>query len=229
MSSENLVKLVNLWSEFEKSNPEGEIEAFCRYYLMQQNLDPSGRVVPSSFIQGKLGRMLGRLYKFSLFYSKKALGSIKINNLENFIYLASIEELGTPGKSELIRHCLSEFTSGIGIITRLLNKKWITEYNYKEDARVRKVKLTPKGEKVLYESYPEMAKIGIMVFCAFSEEEMQLFWQLGKKLDDIHTDIYPDAKDKSMEQLLDMVGANAKIAVKQNSTKKSTKKKPGRK
>ena len=208
MSSEKLISLVNLWGEFEKKNPEGGIMEFCRYCLQKEQL--AGDSKQRLELQGKMGKMLGKLYRFAVFYSKKGLGKVRAKNLDNFIYLASIRELGSPRKSDLIQHCQSEFTSGIGIINRLLQKKWINEQTDPEDARTKRVMLTPEGMAVLGECFPQMAKIGTMVFYPFSEEEIQMFLQLGKKLDDLHSEIYRDAKDKSMDELIAMADKKLK-------------------
>lgn len=203
MSDDRLIELVTAWVEFEQSNEGGDVATFCRYYLMRDAVDST--TADRIELQSRAGRLLGKLYRFAEFYAKTVLSNIEISSLTNFIFLASVAELGDPRKSEVIEYCQWEVTSGFSVLKRLAKKEWILEVDDEEDARTKRVVLTEAGRAVLFESFPEMAKVGTILCRPFSEDEMHMFLHLGEKLGLPHTAIYPEARGRSATEILEMM------------------------
>ncbi|NJO02322.1 MAG: winged helix DNA-binding protein [Bacteroidia bacterium] len=210
-----LVELVNRWHTYESSNPGVEIADFCRYYLAQQKqipLSDSGLLPEEAdmSLESELARAVGRLTRFSYFYSKKALAELNLNNLEDFLYLLSVQMMGTPRKSELIRNHLSEFTSGIEVIKRLTRLELLYEFQDPDDKRSKRLRITEKGQQILRECFPPMEKVAHLVFGFLTEDEKHIVLHLLDKLDHIHSDLHPQIRNKSWDET--QAQAQAKLA-----------------
>jgi len=191
--SQQLVALVNSFHAFEQENPQGEIADFCRYYLAKQDLEATPQLnSPHQHIplDGRLGKILGRLSRFSIHYAKRKLAEIHLQNVEDFGYLATLHDLGTPKKSELITAMLSDFTTGIEVIKRLQKLGFVEEFPDEHDKRSKRLAITPEGEETLRHSYPIMQGVGRSVFSVLSADEKAILLQLVEKLDRYHTEMY---------------------------------------
>lgn len=230
MNQDNkIVNLVNLFHKYLEHNPDAEIEDFCRQHLMQQKTSKQaneantlhfiekieqnnplteeeckglGKPFDVPFpIESRLGKAVGRLFKFILMYSRKGLASLELNNLEDFVYLGTILEKGTPKKSEIIQENLSEFSSGIEVLKRLTNVGFLYEFQDEQDRRSRRVGITPKGIEVLQACFPIMRQVGDLAFGNLMEDEKEIALQILDKMDRFHTQHYEHTKQKEFEEL----------------------------
>ncbi len=195
-----VVDLVNLWAAYEAENPDLTIEAFCIKYLAENEQRPIHAADQYEIpINGQLAAMIGRLNKYASMYFKKALAHVGMDNLEDWIYLISLQDMGTPKKSELIYEMLSEFPSGIDIIKRLVKSDLVEEFPDEQDKRSKRLKITDKGTAVLFESFPYMEKVGSMAFDTMRESEKTMVLNALKRLDNFHTQHYKNIRNAEFE------------------------------
>ena len=206
---QKLVELVNLWAKYEEENPGSEIRDFCVAYLTEQEAQaPAVRGTAGglpSDLNARLGKGIGRLTRFSALYAKKALQDLPLNNIEELIYLAHIQYMGQPKKSELIYEMLSEFPSGIDIIKRLAAMALVDEFPDAHDKRSKRLRITPEGQTVLAQCMPRLAQIGAMAFQPLRHLEKLMLAQLLEKLDDFHAAHYKSARNTDFEAVYRMV------------------------
>lgn len=196
------VELVNAWAAFELNNPNAEIVDFCNYYLLGNQNQEEGRVQDQFQSPVRdLGEVITRLYKFTQFYTKKGLEKTELNSIEEFGYLGYIITMPSPTKSEIIHQHLNEFTTGVEILKRLMNKKLITEFKHESDKRSKKLKATALGIQTFMQAVNEMKTIGEIVFCLLSNDEMKTIYRLLKKLDEIHTQEFHLNKGRDLSQI----------------------------
>ncbi|TAH21020.1 MAG: MarR family transcriptional regulator [Cytophagales bacterium] len=196
-----LIELVNIWGEYEEKNPNLTIEEFCVSYLAEnapQTIHESDdKNIP---INGQLAALVGKLNKYASLYCKKALAYVGLDNIEDWIYLISLHEMGTPKKSELIYEMLSEFPSGIDVIKRLVKAALVEEFPDEQDKRSKRLKITQKGIAVLYESFPYMNKVGSMAFDTMTEGEKTMVLNVLKRLDNFHAGHYKNIRNAAFEE-----------------------------
>jgi len=198
------VELVRLWGEYEKENPEGTIETFCRHVLASSI--KKERAIPSQLqmhpdLNGALIKTISRIGKFQEIYTKKALAGTGLDQIEEFGMMAAIFNLKNPPKSEAIFTNMLELSSGTNILIRLKNKQMISEYADAEDRRVKRLQLTKKGEKVLKEAKEKILKVVNMLTRRMGDEDKLLCLQL---LSPIETSFFPliqKQKNKSFEEI----------------------------
>lgn len=199
-----LVKLVNLFHEYEQAHPGCELEEFCRHYLAMQKLAQEAN--QSKYIEGfsksaHLVSLIARLERFANIYTKKVLVDSPIDNTEDIIYLMVLKEMGAPRKSELIAENLSEFSTGVEVIRRLVKAKYATEFPDPDDRRSKRVKITPQGEAILYQIYPNLERAAQIATNSLRPEEIDLLIQMLQRLDLHHTEVYNDIRQKTLDEV----------------------------
>jgi MarR family transcriptional regulator, lower aerobic nicotinate degradation pathway regulator len=196
-----LVELVNIWAKYEEINPDLTIEDFCVHYLAEHTQAPAHeddhKDIPTN---GLLAALIGKLNKYASLYCKKAIENFGLRNIDDWIYLISLQEMGTPKKSELIYAMLSEFPSGIDIIKRLLTLELIEEFPDEQDKRSKRLKITPKGLQTLVASLPYMEKVGNMAFDTMNESEKKIVLNIFKRLDNYHAGHYKTVRNLEFEE-----------------------------
>ncbi|HVX51166.1 MAG TPA: hypothetical protein VHB48_13455, partial [Chitinophagaceae bacterium] len=133
------VELVNKWGEFEEKHPDGTIEDFCRYLLIQQRENENtrplvGGVVPNNN-PGLLLKIMGRIHKMNAAYAAMALEGTGVSQLEEFGTLLSIQQFAGMKKTEIIYSNLFELSSGTDMLARMIKKGYINETPDAEDRR----------------------------------------------------------------------------------------------
>lgn len=214
MASHPVIELVKAYERFEQHQPGGDLDAFCRDYLdrhRRAGTEPAPPAVPLPHDAtpppgDSLGMYVGRLYKFMLFYSRKAMVAMPLDNFEDFGYLATLHFEGEMRKSELIQHNVSEFTTGTNVINRLLKRGLVDEFPDPTDARSKRVRINPTGEKLLRDCLPPMWQIEHLLFGVLTEEEKRQACDLLAKAEQFHTAQYPALRTASREEILRRLG-----------------------
>jgi len=210
--SDKIVELVNLWHAFEKENPKAEIQDFCKSYLLGVNEEKQPVIkFTKENPRGKvLGKALNRLSKMSIFYSKKNLVELELKTLEDFVFLRNLTELGPLTKKQLIDAHITEYTTGIEIIKRLIQLGLVKEKENPEDKRATTIYVTTKGKAMLEKCYPYMGQIGSVIFGPLTENEASQLAYMLTKLDTIHTNLYHTQRDASLDELQKIIKAIGK-------------------
>ncbi len=210
--SDKIVELVNLWHAFEKENPKAEIQDFCKSYLlgMNETKQPPIKFTKENPKSKVLGRALNRLSKMAVFYSRKNLVELELKTLEDFIFLRNLDELGPVTKKQLIDAHITEYTSGIEIIKRLIQLGLVKEKENPEDKRATMIFMTAKGKTVMQKCYPYMQQIGSVIFGPLTDEESNLLAHLLTKLDMVHTNLYHTQRDASLDELQKIIKTSGK-------------------
>lgn len=157
---------------------------------------------PESFINTSLVHM----NRYAKTYSKSAIYNSEFSTQEDFIYLIVLQSLGEMSKMELIKKNIHEKPTGIKIIDRLLDKKWIEQKVSKKDKRIRMVNITELGKNALKNQMDKIRQATKIVTGNLSWDEKMELIRLLQKLDDFHQPIYHENIDS--ESLLEMVYTN---------------------
>jgi len=178
-------------------------EANLTSYKLEQNAGKSDFSLTEHQMEGHIGAMMGRMTRFAKFYAKKAFEELPVQTIEEFGCLAGIKELGNPTKSELVAMMLTEMTTGVEMIRRLVNAGLVTETPDPNDKRAKRLALTTEGEKILFQSFMAMGKVGRAGFSFLTlAEKMQLF-NILSKLNRVHLETYLTHKEGNLEEIIE--------------------------
>lgn len=207
MSMNKVVELVNIWAKYEEENPNLNIEDFCIQYLSEKAHQNAQNHSFEVSINGMLGSLVGRLGAYAQMYSKKALDKLNLNNVEDWVYLIVLHEMGMPKKSELIYKMLSEFPSGIDVIKRLLKNGFAEEFPDETDKRSKRLKITTLGMEVVMQGFPEMRKVGEMAFGTLTSLEKITLLNILRKLEVFHDKHYKNIRTSEFDEAYSLLTA----------------------
>ncbi len=226
---ENIIELVTAFVGYTKDDPNLTVENFCKQYLQNREnndemvlsnelvfdaLSDNGFVLQNNHfnndtpmpLNDALGSLVGRLSRFALLYTKKALAPLDLSSIDDMVYLHIINALGTPRKSDVIHHAISEFPSGIDIIKRLVKKGCLEELADDNDRRSKRLQLTEKGKIVLLEAYPLANKAGDAAFNLLDMDEKKILLVLLRRLDRFHWQHYKQTRSaKTVDEVLEIL------------------------
>jgi DNA-binding MarR family transcriptional regulator len=198
------VELVNLWAAYELLHPEGTLEDFFRHRLTiaikeEKPIAPEWQLVPD--LNGQLVILIRKIGKFHVMYSNKALEATGLEQIEEFGILVIIFNKKNPIKSEVIYDNLLELSSGTNMLIRLKKRGMISEYADPDDRRVKRLKLTSKGEEVLKKAKVQVLKVAGMMVHGLTEEDKQLCIQMLSPLNKKFSGIFQKQKSKAFEEI----------------------------
>ncbi len=149
-----------------------------------------------------INTLLIRMGRYAKTYSR-SIGNSVFSSQDDFIYLISLKTRGAMSKMELIRHNVSEKSSGILIINRLIRNGWAEQSISQEDKRTKHIQITEKGLTILDEHMDEIRKASKAVVGNLSHSEQMLLITILSKLDEFHDSFYRMYMDSN--DLLDVV------------------------
>jgi len=198
------VELVKQWGLFEEQYPDGSLEDFHRYQLAIANDRvkspiPEGKLIPD--LNGRLVILLRRIGKFHISYSNKALEGTGMEQIEEFGILVTIYNMGSPIKSEAIYNNIIELSSGTNMLIRMKKRGLVTEYDDALDKRVKRLKVTDKGEAVLKIAKDKVLQVAHMMVHDLTDEDKQLCIQLLTPIDKRFSGMYQKQKNKSFDEI----------------------------
>jgi len=198
------VELVKRWGAYEAQHPGASIEDFCRYQLAQNvkpesNSTPKGDLRPD--LNGQLVILLRRIGKFHIAYSNKALEGTGLDQMEEFGILVTIYNQKNPIKSEAIYNNIMELSSGSNMLIRLKKRGLVSEYDDEQDKRVKRLKLTAKGEATLLTAKEVVLKVARMMVNELTDEQKRLCIQLLSPIDRRFSGLFQKQRSKSFDDI----------------------------
>jgi DNA-binding MarR family transcriptional regulator len=198
------VELVNLWGAYEQQHPSGTLDDFFQHQIavktkVERTTESDGKLIPD--INGKLVILLRRIGRFHIAYSNKALEGTELDQIEEFGILVTIHNMVNPIKSEAIYNNIIELSSGTNMLIRMKKKGLVTEYDDTEDKRVKRLKVTKKGEETLQIAKDQVLKVAYMMVQDLSDEDKQLCMHLLDPINKRFSGLYQKQKNKPFDEI----------------------------
>ena len=200
------VELVRLWGNFEQQNPGCSIEDFFRHQLSltakeEKQAVPSWQLHPG--IDGKLLILIRRIGKYHMVYSNKALEGTGLEQIEEFGILVTIYNQVNPIKSEAIYNNIIELSSGTNMLNRLKKRGLINEHPDKEDKRIKRIKLTAKGQETLDKAKVRVSQVAKLMVNVMTDEDKQLCMHLLTPVNEKFAGTFQKIKAKTFDEVFD--------------------------
>lgn len=136
-----------------------------------------------------INTLLIRMGRYAKIYSR-SIGNSIFSSQDDFIYLISLKTMGAMTKMELIRHNVTEKSSGMLIINRLIRNGWAEQTICLKDKRKKYIQITENGLIVLEQHIEEIRKASRVVVGNLNPSEQMLLIAILSKLDEFHDSFY---------------------------------------
>lgn len=204
MQGQKVVELVKLFEVFHNETKSDDIKEFSVW--LNRNSKESTKQIHGKNSNVEDNRFIvwyiHRLSKYFRWYAKGFLNDNGLNSMDEYFFLVSINNRGTPAKNEVYKDTISELTTGAQMMKRLIEIGMIKEIVDQKDKRIKRVELTAKGKRTR-ENILEQSKKDLLLKSGnlSAEEKMQLKSSL-KYLENFHGEIYQNDGDKTIDELL---------------------------
>ena len=210
-SKELLLQIVEELAVFENKSSDLTLENFL-IYLNQKHTNKATnlKILPRELQVKELDEfednnerdvtvLITFMYKYAKNYLKKVLEKSIINTPDEFAFLITMIKNSSFTKTELVNKLVTEKTSGIETIKRLIKKRLLEEFKKPEDKKSVYLKITDYGRDSIFEILPEISKITKIITGNLSESEIEILLNLLIKLDVFHNEIFFNEKNSSVD------------------------------
>jgi DNA-binding MarR family transcriptional regulator len=204
MEGKKVVELVNLFEVFHDETGSDDVKEFSVWLNRRihepdkQKVNGNTNVEDNRFIVWNIHR----LSKYFRWYAKSFLNANGLNSMDEYFFLVSIYNRGTPAKNEVYKDTISELTTGTQMMKRLIEIGMVKEIVDKKDKRIKRVELTAKGKRTR-ENVLEQSKKDLLLKAGnLSEEEKAQLKSSLTYLEKFHGEIYQNDGDKSIDEIL---------------------------
>ncbi|MFW5687787.1 MAG: MarR family winged helix-turn-helix transcriptional regulator [Bacteroidota bacterium] len=222
MEKYNKIKeLIDFWSEFEQKTGSHDLADFGRWLSCASQEGKKnalkGKEILSTetddhmafYKQMSSGRqfltLLSRASRFVDFYMKKAFEELEITSRLEFQFLVSIKEMKNPRKTDVIYFNLVEISTGVETLKRLQKGGMVLDFPDESDKRIKRLKLTEKGEMVLSAALEKFELLDQLVQSFGKDESWQAFIPSLTWFNDFHNEIYFRHKDRPFNDLMALI------------------------
>ncbi|GAB3549744.1 MarR family winged helix-turn-helix transcriptional regulator [Spirosoma fluminis] len=208
---DELIVLINAYADYQKSHTAVTATEFCRHFMatMSTIQPPSGdpalaRITPLS-PDANFIRTISRLTAAYNLYLRIGLRATSLVNQERFNLLAATNRLSESRKTDIINYALIEISTGSEILNRLAEDGLISERVDPADKRSRLVRITEKGKEALQQGFHQSTLALQILLQNFPEEDKKLCIQLLHPLEERHSVIAVENRNKSLAEILAVV------------------------
>lgn len=217
-------RLITYWEEFEENNSNVTIQDFGQWLVQNSDKETSDNDI-SSFRdidldlpvylkyeqsldqENHLLDLISRISRLHEFYIRKFLTNLPINTRLEFVFLYTIDIIGSAKKTEVINVHLVEFTTGMDIIKRLLSQGLIVESLNEADKRSKLVHTTEAGKAVLNKSLRQMDAEKEMFLACINSNKWKKIMSTLEELNSFHNSIYLKHNSKNAAELINLVAS----------------------
>lgn len=211
---DNGIKLLQLYQDFLKKNPNASMSEFGKSLIEDENdtatkdeLEEMSKKMPFPFPAQSpdefIGWVWGRMMSFTQIWEKKAFANQAIHNLTEFgvaMYVMSHEGCS---KSEVANHSLQEKTTIFETIKRLVKNGILEEKSNATDKRSKDLRITEKGQITSFSVMKRANEVSQHLVGVLSKSEKVNLFDSLIKLDGYHQHCYQKYKNEDWEKLKD--------------------------
>lgn len=209
-----LKELLSAYENFSKSSETDSIDLQSfGLWLFQQEvkkketsiLNSAHEQVLSDSIHGTVDDQISftllSMQKLIKFYVKKALEGTRLISIDDIHFLFHLAQNESMKKSEIINSNITEMSSGIEVIKRLLKKKLIDDFDDPNDKRSKRVKITAEGLEEIKKVSAKFQNVHRLFTKVIHEDDKFNLLALLNKIYNYHLNIYNNEKNTQLEEL----------------------------
>lgn len=197
MYIKEIIELLENWDNFKRLNPNDNIYDFGKWLsesgagtVNKSPILKSGKHLTDEYsgeYQFLASYFITRMGKFIKNYTKEIFSEYELNSSDDFSFLALIDTMENPNKKELCAANLTEFSTGLDIIRKLIKKGYVVEIQNPSDKRAKILKITEKGKLTVDNIYNKLRQLTDDVLGDLNAEERTTIIRFLERLNTYHT------------------------------------------
>lgn len=225
---QSIRRLIELWERYEDETGKQELSHFSVW--LQSNINESPGITGGSVLNlmdvGREDKLqlkerikitqnlqepmkfleyITRIARLHDYYLKKFLEELPINSRIEYLFINSIASGGRVKKTDLINAHLTDYTTGMDIIKRLVNNGLLAEMPDTSDRRAKILEITAQGQSVLLEAERRVNEEAQMFLACTSMNKWKKTIPLFEKLNDFQSEIFAAHGDKTPLELMNLM------------------------
>jgi DNA-binding MarR family transcriptional regulator len=213
MHANFLHKLFDLASAYEAEGGDTsdfDREDFIAWLLSAQKREadppPMNGLLPP--VNGLIAMYLGMMGKYAEFYARRVMRHSVLYSLDDWSVLITLFPDAEMKKTEVLRRCVLEKSSGNEVLKRLLRQGLIAESPNPVDQRSKLIRLTDAGKAAFASVETSIYKLSDLVVADLSEEEKSSLLAVLFKLNRYHRPVFEAGDEEDLERRLGMKGVD---------------------
>jgi DNA-binding MarR family transcriptional regulator len=201
----NIKRLIEWAEKFDKQLLAGEQwddKYFVSWLSAELNADTETDTVLPENTESTIAMLIIFMYKYAVFYSRKIFKHSIIYSIDDFGVLATLLPDKKLKKSDVIRECIAEKSSGNEVLKRLLRQKLIKETNHPTDKRSKLLEITPEGLSEINAILIQIQKMGSLVTGNLSKQEKIMLLGMLSNLHQFHNPLFEANDEKLLNEKL---------------------------
>jgi len=207
MQTDFIRKLLDLADAYESGGGNtGEfVQEDFASWLITGRLQHSREVSDPGFgppVNGMIAMYLSFMARYAQFYSRRVFRDTVVYSEDDWGVLVSLYPDARLKKTDVMRGCIMEKSSGNEVLKRMLKKGLLREHPHPEDGRSKLIELTDAGRAAFESVQGRIVKLSDAVVADLTEEEKAGLLELLVKLNRYHKPIFENADEAMLGELL---------------------------
>jgi DNA-binding MarR family transcriptional regulator len=153
-------------------------------------------------VNGLIAMYLSFMARYAQFYGKRVFRRSAIYSEDDWGVLVSLYPSQQLKKTDVIRFCLMEKSSGNEVLKRLLKQGLLQEQEHPNDKRSKLIELTDSGREAFESVQGGIYNMANIVVADLTEAEKGSLLQILNKLHRFHKPIFEEGDEAELERML---------------------------
>lgn len=207
MSLDFIRKLLDLVQDYESGG--GKTDAFDREDFISWLMTNHSRLVKKEEnppagapLNGLIAMYLSFMARYAQFYGRRVFRNTDIYSEDDWGVLITLYPDIQLKKTDVIRQCIMEKSSGNEVLKRMLKQGLLQEHVHPDDKRAKLIGLTDAGRAAFESVQNGVAKLSDTVVADLTDAEKTNLLQILNKLNRYHKPVFEAADEEELERLL---------------------------
>jgi len=206
MQADFIHKLIDLAAAYEAGGGNTEIfdrEDFVSWLITsRQGRTEAPAMVSGPPTHGLIAMYLSFMARYAQFYSKRVFRGSLIYSVDDWGVLVSLYPNQQRKKTDVIRACIMEKSSGNEVLKRLLKQGFLQEREHPNDKRSKLIELTEAGRAAFESVQGGIEGLSNIVVADLNTEEKERLLQILNKLHRFHKPVFEEGDKAMLERML---------------------------
>ncbi|MBL7782748.1 MAG: winged helix DNA-binding protein [Saprospiraceae bacterium] len=200
----NLLDLVQAYESEGGSTETFDREHFISWLITSPSRQFKKEAKPAAAppLNGLIAMYLSFMARYAQFYSRRVFRDSAIYSEDDWGVLITLYPHQQLKKSDVIRQCIMEKSSGNEVLKRMLKQGLLQEHAHPDDKRAKLIGLTDAGRAAFESVQAGVLKLSDIVVADLDEAEKTDLLHILGKLHRFHKPVFEQAGEEELDRML---------------------------